>query len=96
MGELEEIIIQDYRQASAKIFDALVFDRIMDANNNVKLIVDNPSLLPYQNSDLSTWNYKIYSMKSLNKANRRDSRLLLQQAINLLSMLQKEYRLNNK
>ena len=90
-GELEETIIQDYRQASAKLFDALVFDRMVDANNDVQIIVDNPSLLPYQKSDLSTWNYKIYSMKSLNKANRREARLLLQQAINLLNTLKQEY-----
>ena len=33
----------------------------------------------------------VYGMKTINKANRRDERLLLQQAINLLHTLRKEY-----
>ena len=92
-SELEENIIADYRLASAQIFDALVFDRMVDANNNVRMLTENPALLPYQKSDLYSWNYKMYGMKALNKANRRDARLLLQQAVNLLNTLKKGYHL---
>ena len=92
-SELEENIIEDYRLASAQIFDALVFDRMVDANNNVQMLTEKPALLPYQNRDLYSWNYKMYGMKSLNKANRRDARLLLQQAVNLLNTLKEEYHL---
>lgn len=93
-GELEETLIQDYRGASANIFDALKFETMMDSNNNVtRLPGIKPSLLPFTKSELSTWNYKMFSMKALNKAIRRDSRLLLRQAINLLNTLQKEYKL---
>ena len=92
-SELEENIIADYRLASAQIFDALVFDRMVDANNNVRMLTENPALLPYQKRDLYSWNYKMYGMKSLNKANRRDARLLLQQAVNLLNTLKEEYHL---
>ncbi|HUS01132.1 MAG TPA: hypothetical protein VMY77_05365 [Chitinophagaceae bacterium] len=90
-GELEEAIIHDYRAASSKIFDALVFDRILDQENNVQLPDGNPALLSYPKSDLYTWNYRTYSMKALNKASRRDVRLLLQQAVKLLNTLKKEY-----
>lgn len=92
-GEVEETLIHEYRTASTKIFDALIFDRMLDANNSVQMLSENPPLLPFQKSDLSAWNYRIYSMKALNKANRRDTRLLLQQATNLLNTLIKEYKL---
>jgi hypothetical protein len=92
-GELEESLIHDYRVASAKIFDALVFDRSLDADNNMRTITENPPLLNYNDTDLHTWNYKMYSMKALNKANRRDMKLLFQQAANLLETLKTEYHL---
>lgn len=92
-GEIEETLIQDYRAASSLIFDALVFDRILDKDNNVQMPTENPALLPYVKRDIHAWNYKMYSMKALNKANRRDAKLLLQQAENLLETLQKEYHL---
>jgi len=90
---IEETLIQDYRAASALIFDALVFDRLLDAENNVRLPTENLSLLPFRKNDLYVWNYKMYSMKAINKANRRDGRTLLRQADNLLSTLKKEYNL---
>jgi hypothetical protein len=46
--------------------------------------------------DLQYWNYKMVTMKTLNRANRRDARLLLTQATNLLKTLQKEYHLENE
>jgi hypothetical protein len=92
-GELEESLIHDFRVASAKIFDALVFDRSLDADNNIRTITENPPLLNYNETDLHTWNYKMYSMKALNKASRRDARLLLRQAQNLLQTLKKQYKL---
>jgi hypothetical protein len=92
-GELEESLIHDFRAASAKIFDALVFDRSLDPDNNIRTITGNPPLLNYNETDLHTWNYKMYSMKALNKAIRRDARLLLRQAQNLLQTLKKEYKL---
>jgi len=90
-GDIEETLIQDYRIASAFIFDALVFDRILDRDNNVRLPVDKPPLLPFTKQNLQAWNYKMYSMKAINKANRRDARLLLLQAKNLLATLKEEY-----
>ena len=92
-GEIEEILIQDYRAASSLIFDALVFDRILDKDNNVRMPTENPALLPYVKRDIQAWNYKMYSMKAINKANRRDAKLLLLEAENLIEILKKEYNL---
>jgi hypothetical protein len=92
--ELEETLINDYRIAAAKMFNALLFDQMLDEDNNVSTLPPgNPPLLPYGKTDLYDWNYKLISMKNLNKANRRDGRSLLKQAKNLLDILQKEYHL---
>ena len=93
-GELEETLINDYRSAAPKIFNALVFDRMLDADNNPhRLIDESPFLLPFEKKDLDMFNYKLYSMRGLNKAMRRDIKLLLRQAENLLFLLNKKYHL---
>ena len=92
-GELEETFLQDYRAASATIFNALVFDHLLDSNSNARMPTENPALLPFDKRDLHAWNYKMYLIKTINKANRRDGRLLLQQVENLLETLKKEYNL---
>ena len=92
--EVEETHIHDYRQAAAKMFNALYFEAMLDADvNPTRLTTGNPPLLTYEKTDLETWNFKLYGMKSINKANRRDARLLLRQAENLLAILNKKYRL---
>ena len=92
--EVEETHIHDYRQAAAKMFNALYFESMMDADvNPSRLTTGNPPLLNYEKTDLETWNYKLYGMKTISKANRRDARLLLRQAENLITILNKKYRL---
>jgi hypothetical protein len=91
-GELEETLINDYREAAPNIFDARIFDLMLDSNNNVsRLPVENPKLLEFTQKELQHWNYRMYSMKALNKAIRRDARIFLLQAVNLLNTLEKEY-----
>ncbi len=92
-AETEEDLILDYRRAAALIFDALVFDRLLDQDANVRMPNENPRLLDYSKEALHTWNYQMFSMKSLNKGNRRDMKLLFQQAANLLNTLKTEYHL---
>ena len=91
---VEEGLIEHYRDAATKIFDALVFDPMLDENVAViGLPEGNPSMQPYTNRELYEWNYRVYGLKSINKANRRDYKSLLQQADNLLAMLKEEYHL---
>ena len=91
-GELEETLINDYREAASNIFDARIFDVMLDSNNNVTRLIEGvPKLLPFTQKELEHWNYRTYSMKALNKAIRRDARTFLQQAINLLNTLETEY-----
>jgi hypothetical protein len=89
---VEENLIDHYRDVAAKIFDALVFDQMIDENSNYTGLPDSfPALQPYNKRELYEWNYRVYSINSINKANRRDLGLLLQQARNLLELLKKEY-----
>ncbi len=93
-AELEETLIENYRAAATRIFNALEFEKMLDENNIVvRELDDNPPLLPYQPADLDAFNYRMYSMKALNKANRRDGKLFLSQAENLLSLLKEKYHL---
>ena len=91
---VEENSIEHYRTAAAKIFDALIFSQLMDENAAVvRQTPDNTSFQPYSSRELAEWNYRIYSLNGINKANRRDLRLLLKQATTLLEILRKEYHL---
>ena len=91
---VEENLIENYRTASAKIFDALFFAKMMDENAAiVNLPKNNPPLQPYKKKEFYEWNYKIYGLNGINKATRRDLKLLLHQANNLLVILKKEYHL---
>jgi hypothetical protein len=91
---VEEGLINSYRDASTRMFDALVFDPMLDENVTVLGPPEgNPALQPYTRKELYEWNYRLYGIRALNKANRRDLRSLLQQANNLLNMLKEEYHL---
>lgn len=91
---VEENQIEHYRTAAAKIFDALVFSQMMDENATVvRPPPDNTSFQPYNSRELAEWNYRIYGLNGINKANRRDLRVLLKQATELLEILKKEYHL---
>ena len=91
---VEENQIEHYRTAAAKIFDAIVFGRIMDENAAiVRPPPENTSFQSYSIRELAEWNYRIYGLNGINKANRRDLRILLKQATELLEILRKEYHL---
>src|SRR5688500_6368296 len=91
---VEENQIEHYRTASTKIFNARVMDSMLDESAAVaRPAADNSSLQAYGKRELYEWNYRIYGLKGINKANRRDLRLLLQQAKDLLVILKQEYHL---
>ena len=89
---VEENQIEHYRTAGAKIFDAVVFSKMIDENAAVvRPPQNNASFQSYTTRELSEWNYRIYGLNGINKANRRDLRSLLKQANELLEILKKEY-----
>jgi hypothetical protein len=91
---VEENQIEHYRTAAAKIFDALIMNAMMDENAAVvRPAADNSLLQPYNKRELYEWNYRLFGLNGINKANRRDLRLLLKQATELVDLLKKEYHL---
>jgi len=91
---VEENQIEHYRTAAAKIFDALVFSQMIDENAAVaRPAPDNSSFQSFSSRELYEWNYRIYGLSGINKANRRDLRLLLKQATGLLEILKRQYHL---
>jgi len=91
---VEENQIEHYRTAAAKIFDAPVMNAMLDENAGiVRPAADNSTLQPYNKRELYEWNYRIYGLNGINKANRRDLRALLNQAKDLLEILKQEYHL---
>ena len=93
LDDQEQAIINIQREMAPSIFDGLELTKFSDADNNPIRIDHHPALLPgYQNS-LNEFNYRIASIKNVNKGYRRESKRLLAQAVNLLHTLKKEYRL---
>jgi len=91
---VEENQIEHYRTAAAKIFDALVFNSMIGEDASItRLPENNPPLQSYNKRELYEWNYRIYGLNAINKANRRDLRLLFKQANDLLELLKNEYHL---
>lgn len=89
---VEESSIEHYRAAASKIFDALIFDKMMDENAMAERMPEGEvKLQPYSKRELYEWNYWVFSLNGINKANRRDLRTLLKHAENLLTILQNEY-----
>jgi hypothetical protein len=96
MGQyaVEENQIEHYRSAAAEIFDALQFEKMIDENADIiNPAPDNASLQPFSKKELAVWNYRVYGLGGINKANRRDLKFLLHEAGNLLNLLKEKYHL---
>ncbi|HJS55190.1 MAG TPA: hypothetical protein VJ765_11625 [Chitinophagaceae bacterium] len=93
LGEQEMQVAPEYRTIAKRVFNSLVFDRMLDENNIAHRPADNPALLAFNKQDLADLNFAVYSVKIVVKGMRRDSRKLLQQATNLLATINKEYHL---
>ena len=94
--EGEVAIFEAYRTIAHRFFNARIFDNMLNANNSPSPPTSNPALISFTQNDLNEFNYKLFSVKALNKANRRDEKRLLMQAKNLLALLQKEYHLSER
>ena len=93
LGEQELHVGDEYRTVAKRIFNSLVFDKMLDENNISHRPAGNPALLNFTRQDLGDLNYTMYSVKTVVKGMRRDCRRLLQQATNLLNIINKEYHL---
>ena len=93
LGQQEAEAGHDYRFVAKRIFNSLVFDKMLDENNVSSRPAGNPTLLDFNKQDLQDLNYSVYTVKIIVKGMRRDSRRLLQQATDLLAIINKTYNL---
>jgi hypothetical protein len=77
----------------AKIFNAFVFDNMLDEWNNIKKPTDNPPLRSYDPSLQQDLAYYINQIKGSNIQLITRLKLLKEKAINTIIFLQKEYHL---
>ncbi len=92
-ADQESDILLIYRESGPKIYNGLEMEKLTDADNFPIRVTHNPPLVPGYKEHLIEFNYRLTSVKSVNKGYRREARKLLIQAINLLNTLKKEYRL---
>ena len=91
---VEENLIDHYRTAAARIFYGRIFEQLSDENAAiVRMPNDNPRFQPYTAREVDEWTYRLYSVKSINRGNRRDARIILKQATRLLNTLKQVYHL---
>jgi hypothetical protein len=90
-NETESNYLAEYIKACPKIFDALILDQMSDSTNHLHRPTNDPLLMPFNKESLNQLNLTLFSAKTINKALRRDCHALLQQATNLLHIINKEY-----
>ncbi len=93
LDQLEQDVINIHREMAPKIFNGLALSKFLDQDNNPLRVDYSPPLTPGYKNFLNEFNYRLNSLKNVNRGYRREARRLLTQAANLIIILQKEYRL---
>ena len=96
LNEQELAIIYVQRESAPNIFIGIELEKFSDADNIPIRTNLHPKLTPGYENSLNEFNYRLASLKNVNKGYRRESRKLLARAINLLQTLKKEYHLQIK
>ncbi len=96
LGDQEINIADIYRLTAPEVLNAEELGKFSDADNNPIRLTHNPPLSPGYKEHLNEYNYRVLSIKNINKGYRRETRKLLVQAKNLLITLKKEYHLSER
>jgi hypothetical protein len=91
LNEQEQYIINIQREIAPKIFFGLDLANFTDGDNLPFRYDQSPALVPGYKTSLNEFNYRLVSVKNVNKGYRREAKRLLLQATNLLSILKKQY-----
>ena len=92
-GDQEKDIVNIYRETAPEILNALQINKMTDESNTPVRISFNPPLETDYKQFLNKFNYKLVSIKNINKGYRREAKKLLLQATNLITTLKTEYHL---
>src|SRR5688500_17833178 len=93
LGEQEVLVAHEYRTVARRIFNSLVYDKMLDENNISSRPAGNPAPLNFSQQDLQDLNFTVFSVNIVVKGMCGDSRELLQQANNLLATINEAYHL---
>ncbi len=93
LSEQEKDNVNIFRETAPKILNALQLNKMVDADNNPIRIGFDPPLEAGFQQFLNEFNYRMVSVKNVNKGYRRETKKLLLQATTLLSTLKKAYHL---
>jgi len=93
LDDQEQEIINIQREIAPKIFTGIELSKFSDADNIPVRLDHGPALMPGYKNSLNEFNYRLVSIKNVNKGYRREVKKLLKQATNLLNTLKREYHL---
>ena len=93
LDDQEQVIVNIQREIAPKILNGLELGEFSDENNIPLRLDHNPKLMPDYKTFLNEFNYRLVSVKNVNKGYRREARKLLLQATNLLNILKTQYHL---
>ena len=91
LDEQEQEIINIQREVAPKIFIGLELSKFSDVNNIPIRLDYSPGFMPEYENYLNEFNYRLGSVKNVNKGYRREARKLMQQAISLSNTLKEKY-----
>jgi hypothetical protein len=91
LDDQEQHIINIQREIAPRILNGLELGNFSDKDNIPVRLDRNPALMPDYKTSLNEFNYRLVSVKNVNKGYRREARRLLQQATNLLNILKEKY-----
>ena len=93
LDEQEQYIINIQREIAPKILIGLELANFTDYDNLPLRVDRDPPLMPGYKLSLNEFNYRLVSVKNVNKGYRREAKKLLLQATNLLNVLKRQYHL---
>ena len=91
LDDQEQEIINIQREIAPKIFTGIELSKFSDADNIPVRLDHGPALMPGYKNSLNEFNYRLVSIKNVNKGYRREAKKIFKQAVNLLQVLKKEY-----
>jgi hypothetical protein len=93
LDEQEQYIINIQREIAPKILIGLELGNFTDVDNLPVRIDRRPELVPGYQVSLNEFNYRLVSVKNVNKGYRRQAKRLLRQATSLIIVLKSHYHL---
>jgi hypothetical protein len=90
--EEETTAMENYRVVAQDIFDGAELEKTRDSVNNVHRLNYNPALKENKDAEFKLI-YRMHMLKNFNRIGRRDGKMLLNKAVNLIVQLKKEYQL---